>query len=258
MPAPTGLSPLLHSAGIALGLLLVAALLTHREGNRVANRWLAAFVACLALLWLNDLLEETDIWLRFTWTQNAFDWLLLVFGPCLWIYVRRLTLHDKPRGWALLPHAIPALLLIALLMQVYLAPEEQKRALTLADRAQRATRGPDWILFACALQVMAYWIASLRVLQRFGVRLKENHSSVGERSFDLAAHAADGDPRGVDRLGHRHPAAFAVGRRAGQHCHPGVPLRARVLRPAPARGVRRAPFRGSARGQAPLRALGPG
>lgn len=44
---PLTLAPLVHFAGIALGLLLAALLWGGGRGNRAANRWLAGYVAAL-------------------------------------------------------------------------------------------------------------------------------------------------------------------------------------------------------------------
>jgi hypothetical protein len=49
MPLPT-IAPLVHAAGFALGTLLAIILWSGTRGNLAANRWLAAYVACLALL----------------------------------------------------------------------------------------------------------------------------------------------------------------------------------------------------------------
>jgi AraC-like DNA-binding protein len=176
-------SSLVHSAGVALGALLAVLLLTNRKGNRAANRWLAAYVSCLALLWFEDVIEETRAIVEYPSIAHLTDWLLFLVGPCLWMYVRRLTKHEKPGFLGWLPHtwlAVACLLFLA--TNFYFEPREQKIAAILADYALLEHSLNEGVLVA-AIHIMCYWVASLFVLRRFNASLRERYSSLGERSF---------------------------------------------------------------------------
>src|SRR5687768_11091030 len=73
-----------------------------------ARGWLAAYIACLCLLWIENVLEETRLILRWPHAAHLSDWLILLVGPCLWMYVRRLTSHETPRIRGLAASRIPS------------------------------------------------------------------------------------------------------------------------------------------------------
>ena len=176
-------SSLIHSAGVALGALLVVLLLTNKKGNRPANRWLAAYVSCLALLWFEDVLEETRAILEFPSIAHLTDWLIFLVGPCLWMYVRRLTKQEEPSATWFIPHTIlAAACLLFLATNFYFEPAEQKIAAILADYALLEHSLNEGLLIA-AIQIMCYWVASLFLLRRFNASLRERYSSLGARSF---------------------------------------------------------------------------
>ena len=177
------LPSLVHSACIALGVLLVLLLLGSRKGNRAANLWLMVFVSCLTLLWVGDLLEETGTTLKWPWAAHTTDWLIFVVGPCLWIYVRRLTGHERPGMLALLLHSALALACIGLLMPFYLLPSAAKIAMIRAEQFELQDELNIPLLVAAA-QIMGYWVACLVTLQRFNVGLRERYSHLGARSFN--------------------------------------------------------------------------
>lgn len=105
MPTATAsFIPLLPAAGLALGLLLAVLLWMRPGGNRRANGWLAVAVGAAALVALD----------RFT------SWLLLVIGPCVWLYTCRLTRVDGPYGKRLAVHFFPAAALLLALFPFYL------------------------------------------------------------------------------------------------------------------------------------------
>ncbi|HEV2702396.1 MAG TPA: helix-turn-helix transcriptional regulator [Steroidobacteraceae bacterium] len=181
MQSPT-LTPLVHFAGIALGLLLVLLLVTRHQGTRAANRWLAAFVSCLALLWTGDLLVETRAVLAWPWTSHSTDWMIFLVGPCLWMYVRRLTQHRTPSFLVWLVHAVPAATIFCLLVPFYFLPAATKVEIIAGELAQRDD-SLNLPLLAAAVQAMAYWIACLLLLRRFTATLRESNSARAQRNL---------------------------------------------------------------------------
>jgi AraC-like DNA-binding protein len=177
------LPALIHSAGFAFGLLLTALLLSNKKGNRAANLWLAAYVMCLTSQWFESVLEETRAILEWPAIAHLTDWLVFLIGPCLWMYVRRLTGHSTPSFLRWLPHTFLGLLCLALLAKnFYFQPVDVKIALMKADYVSLEKELNEGLLIAAA-QVMCYWIASLLVLRRFNASLRERYSSIGKRSF---------------------------------------------------------------------------
>src|SRR5215469_12754010 len=171
---PLTLVSLIHFAGVALGLLLVLLLLTRRNGNAAANRWLAAFVSCLALLWTGDLLEETRTVLAWPWAAHTTDWLIFLLGPCVWMYVRRLTGLQTPGFLLWLVHAVPAGLILYLLMPFYLLPAATKVHIVADELSQRGD-SLNLAVLAAVIQAMGYWIASLIRLQKFNAFVRERY-----------------------------------------------------------------------------------
>lgn len=175
-------SPLIHSAGIALGALLGAILIFAPHGNRRANRWLGAHVWCLALLSVGDLLEDSRRVLDWPHLAHTTDWLIFGVGPCLWMYVRRLTMHDTPRMPRLLWHAVPAFAVLMLLVPFYLLPAEVK-ARQVAIELDDPVFDLNVFVLLAAGQMLAYWVAALAVLFRFKQEVRARFSSTEHRTF---------------------------------------------------------------------------
>src|SRR5690349_14199661 len=106
MTDPLTLPALIHSAAVALSALLTVLLLANRKGNRAANRWLAAYIACIGLCSFENALEDSRAILEWPSIAHLTDWTTFLIGPCLWMYVRRLTKHARRAscGGFLTPH----------------------------------------------------------------------------------------------------------------------------------------------------------
>ncbi|MEZ5531863.1 MAG: helix-turn-helix transcriptional regulator [Steroidobacteraceae bacterium] len=176
------LSPSIDFAGVALGLLMAFVLATGRRGNRAANRWLAAYAGSLALLSLGDFFEDSRLVLHMPHLAHLTDWLIFIVGPCLWMYVRRLTLHDDPRFSRWLLHCVPALLCLLFLATFYVLPAEEKRTLVAAEIGEGRGK-PGLALMLAAIQLLIYWWASLTTLRRFVPELRARFSSLEKRTF---------------------------------------------------------------------------
>jgi len=176
------LAPLVHFAGIALGLLLAGLLLGGSRGNVTANRWLAAYVIALVVLSAGDLLEDTRWVLAWPHAAHVGDWLIFLVGPLLWMYVRRLTMHTTPRAAHWLLHAIPAGLCLLALVPFHLLPADRKQALLAAELAQ-PTDGPNVVLLLAAAQMLVYWVLGMLTLRRYRDALRGYFSSLAGRTF---------------------------------------------------------------------------
>jgi AraC-like DNA-binding protein len=182
----SGLAPLVDFAAFALGSLFALLLWTARSGNHAANRWLSAAAAALALLSMGDLLEDTRWAILYPHLAHWTDWVILTLGPCVWLYVRRLTLNPAPRGWWTALNFAPAALCVLLLLPFYAMSSEEKRAIVMADLSSGSS-SVDPLLVLAAVHVLSYWLASLVTLRRFAQRLQEQYSSIEKRSFHWLA-----------------------------------------------------------------------
>jgi AraC-like DNA-binding protein len=177
------LAALGYAAAIALGLLVAALLLANQRGNRPANRWLAAFVTALALLTVGDLLIETRWLVRVPQLAFTTDWLILALGPCMWVYVRRMTGDFRPTGWWLALHFVPMLVLLGVLTPLYVLPVDVK-ANVIADAIRTDEHGVQWGLAVPALHVLAYWAAAVQTLAAYRRRATAEIASLDRIGFE--------------------------------------------------------------------------
>lgn len=175
-------APLADFAAIALGSLFALLLWTARRGNHAANRWLAACAAALALLSVGDLLEDTRWAIVYPHLAHTTDWLIFVVGPCVWLYVRRLTMNAAPQGWRAALNFVPAALGILLLLPFHFISSEQQRAL-LTEELSDGARSVDPIIGIAVVHILVYWLASLFTLRAYARGLKNEYSSVEKRRF---------------------------------------------------------------------------
>lgn len=173
----TSVSVILAAAGSALGLFLAVLLFSMPSQAQRANRWLAGLMLSMALVSIQDVLDHARIALADVRFGHLFDWLIFVLGPLSYIYVCRMAGRDRPRGFALIAHAVPALLLALLLLPFWIAPPETKRALLEQDYAM-ADVTIDWVLVAAVVHVLCYLLAALRVVHEYRRALKERYSAI--------------------------------------------------------------------------------
>ncbi len=177
-----GLQPAFEIVGVAIGFLLALLLATARRGNRAANLWLAGYASALALLSLGDFLEDSRLVFAFPHLAHLPDWLIFAVGPCLWMYVRRLTMHADPAYPRWLLHFIPALLCLLILLPFHLMSGSEKQAVLAAEMSAGGTGAGPAVLLA-ASQLLAYWCACFLSLRRFGSELRARFSSLERRTF---------------------------------------------------------------------------
>lgn len=176
------LAPILDVTAVAVGVLLALLLWTSSRGNRPANHWLAAYVACLAFLSVGDTLEDSRWVLELPHLAHVTDWAIFLVGPLLWMYVRRLTLNGQPRFRKWLWHTIPAAAVIAVLTPFYVLRSADKLPIIATDLAERDNLSSPALLIAC-FQMFVYWCASLWTLRRFVRALRDRFSSLEHRDF---------------------------------------------------------------------------
>jgi AraC-like DNA-binding protein len=172
----------IYAAGIGIGALLAALLWTTRRGNHAANRWLALAAAALSVLTAGSLLEDTRLVLQVPHLGHVTDWLIAGVGPCVWLYVRRLTGRDDPRGARLALHFGPTAALVAYLAPFY-ALDGATKLMVLRTELEAPPPAPNLILLAVGAQMLAYWIAALTRLLRYRRHLRDQYSSTERLAF---------------------------------------------------------------------------
>ncbi len=181
----TGVSWLLlvEILGAVQGLFLAVVLFSSSGARRSANQWLAGFVAAFALLTAGDALEQSGAVLTYPRLAYIFDWLIFLLGPLMLFYVRLLTGGAGPSWQALLLHGLPAALAVLVLLLTYhLLPDAEQRRAVEADLISPGSR-LDPVMLLAAAQTMAYWLASLVALRRYGEALKQRYSALERRNF---------------------------------------------------------------------------
>lgn len=179
----SNIAPLADFAAIVVGSLFAALLSIARGGNQCANRWLAGCIAGLALLSVGDLLEDTRWAVQYPQLAHTTDWLIFALGPCVWLYVRRLTSSPSPRGGRVALHFMPAALAILLVLPFHLIPTTEEQSAIVVTEIENTSRNEDPVLVVAVLHILTYWLAALFTLYQFGGRLREQYSSIEKRSF---------------------------------------------------------------------------
>ena len=177
-----GVDTLISAGGFAIGLLLAGLLASAPKHVAPGGRWLAAALLCFALLALGDWLESSRVILILPHLGHAPDPLVLLLGPLMLAYIRELT-GRAPFTWKQwFLHALPFLLLIALLLPLfYLKSGPAKRQLLEQDLSQPVAFDPT--LTVAAVLVLGYLIAALVTLRRYRLELPVFYSSIETRTY---------------------------------------------------------------------------
>lgn len=109
----------LNLLGIAQALLLAAALLSIKRGNRIANRFLAAFVIVLAISVGGSTMASEPLIFLYPHLLKVQDAFSLLGAPLLFLYVRTLITGRSGSGKKDLLHFIPFCLCFLFLTPFY-------------------------------------------------------------------------------------------------------------------------------------------
>src|SRR3982751_4212798 len=97
----------LNFLGVAQALLLAAALLSVKRGNRIANRLLAAFVTGLAVSVGGATMASEPLILLYPHLLKIQDPFHYLAAPLLFLYIRTLTTDRPVSGKKDLLHFVP-------------------------------------------------------------------------------------------------------------------------------------------------------
>ncbi len=112
--------------GVAQALLLTAVLLTVNRGNRLANRFLAGFVAVLAIGVGGAAMASDRFIVLYPHLLKIQDPFYLLGAPLLFLYVRTLLKGQAGSGKKYLLHFLPFVLCLLYLLPFYFQTAEAK------------------------------------------------------------------------------------------------------------------------------------
>jgi AraC-like DNA-binding protein len=114
----------LYGFGFLHGVILAGILLYSQTGNRRANAFMAALVACIAIRFLYSCLIRAGVFTRFPeWSLFSIP-LDFAWGPLLYLYAYAMS--ARPVRLAHLLHFIPCALLFSAPITFALSPREQQ------------------------------------------------------------------------------------------------------------------------------------
>lgn len=165
----------LNLLGAAQGVLLAAALLTIKRGNRTANRLLAAFIAVMAVLVSGALVFTTRYVLAYPHLSYLHHPFLYLVAPLLFLYVRTLTSGQDRfarKDWL---HLLPFALCVVYLLPFYLQSADAKLAVFNSPEYERWF---SWRHGLALIQVIPYLSLTVVRLIRFARKSREQAQPV--------------------------------------------------------------------------------
>lgn len=132
--------------------LLLGIVLSRRERNHRANRYLAALLGALALLLFDGFLRAHGMLTAHPHLIGLAAWVPFVLGPLVFLYVREMTAPDPARVRPPWHHfVVPAVYVVLLATTFYPRSADYKRAVSERD--------VSWFVRAMELVVLVYGIA---------------------------------------------------------------------------------------------------
>ena len=143
-------------------------LFTHRGGRRVSNRLLAFFFLTIGLNLTDNLLLINGAYTDHPEFGLWSVWLLLLFGPLLYLYTQSVLYRDfrltLRKGWHFLPFVV-----LFLTTEIYWLAQGPTEKRLLMERIM-ARQGPNYQYWDSALiflQFFLYMYAAFRLIARF-------------------------------------------------------------------------------------------
>lgn len=188
--------------GVAVGLFVVPLCFLLPNGNTVANRFVAPFLAILALSLLNNFFLHAGLLQRIPGLSAAGQFLYFALGPLLYFHIKALSeprFEFRRADWL---HFLPVLLSLAAFLPVYGLSPEAKRdmaALYFQQFASVDATGDKWtvllrlpvavhihIVQYIALMVHIAWysILGLRQLRKHAAAIGQAFSNIARIELD--------------------------------------------------------------------------
>jgi AraC-like DNA-binding protein len=166
---------ILNLLGVVQALLLAAALLGVKRGNRTANRFLAAFAVVLALSVGGATLASEPLLFAFPHMLKVQDPITLLGAPLLFLYIRTLIKGNSESGKQDLLHFIPAGLCFLFLAPFYFQSAEAKLS-SIGSNFHFWSRWTDVRSTTLLIQVISYLVLIVLMLKEYSRKLRQQTS----------------------------------------------------------------------------------
>lgn len=160
-------------------------LVKGRSTNRLANRWLAAFVVFVGFLQLDDALIISGTYFQYPHFYNVFDPFLFGIAPAFYWATFHFVQPSRRFYWKSLWHFVPCYLFLLLSIPAFLESKAEKLAILKVLQEKGTVLEPvEMVVFALIfVQCLVYIFLSYRRILRHQQDLKKVSST--QEGLDL-------------------------------------------------------------------------
>lgn len=174
--------------GIIQGYFLAIVLFNNRNGNYEANRYLAMLLCAFSTGIFNIFLLQTGLHFILYCTSKFSAFIILLFGPFFFFYVRTLIFqvsHLQLHDWF---HFTPALLAFIRFIPYYFAENATKNAFILSPINIKSFRPEHYeylvIIIASQIHLWIYLFVVLHLLKQYQQRVKDYYSNIEQHNLN--------------------------------------------------------------------------
>lgn len=174
--------------GIIQGYFLAIVLFNNRNGNYEANRYLAMLLCAISTAIVNIFLLQTDLHFILFYTSKFSAFIILLFGPLFFFYVRSLIYQVSRLQHYDLLHFIPALLIFYRFIPYYLADNTTKESFILSPLNFKAFKPEHYefltIIIFSQIHLWIYLFIVLHLLKQYRQCVKEYYSNIERHNLN--------------------------------------------------------------------------
>lgn len=174
--------------GIIQGYFLAIVLFNNRNGNYEANRYLAMLLCAFSTGIFNIFLLQTDQYFILYRTSKFSAFIILLFGPLFFFYVRSLIYQISRLQCRDIFHFIPALLVFFRFIPYYLADNATKESFILSPRNFKTFKPEHYeyltIIIFSQIHLWIYLFVVLHLLKQYRQIVKEYYSNIEQHNLD--------------------------------------------------------------------------
>lgn len=179
------ISAMIILIGIIQGYFLAFVLLSNRNGNYQANRYLGLLLGAFSTSIVNIFLLKTNLYKVLLYTSKMSVVILFLFGPLFLFYVRSLidrTFRLQRSDWL---HFLPALSVFGYYIPYYLADQSDKYAFFLIPPDMKFFRFEHYQFLALTISAQIHFWIYLFVVHGL---IKQYHRSIKEFYSNIEKH----------------------------------------------------------------------
>ncbi len=171
------------SVGIIHGFFLASVFLFYKKGSRRAHRFMAALLATSSISIFYGLLMDTQLYLLWPHALRIGYPFQLLLGPFFYLYVKEVSAAPSLSPRQRVPHFLPFIAAVLLLIPYYLLPGEEKIRL-IREGASGPGVIPFWAIdMAIQVQIWAYLIRIYRMVQEHEAHIRSHFSNLSRVSL---------------------------------------------------------------------------